>query len=205
MSVAALKTRQLMIFAFGVSFEFYGGLVNALHGETIDIGPEHHCFTRREPFGVVGVITPWNAPLNQAARAVAPALAAGNVVVLKPRTNTALETSIKNPLLNSPSHRVRVAFYPAAGTTDSKAGDSANPDTGSEEPEYEMTMALMVAANKDPEMLRTFLDIAGVIAAPAEVFARPGLFEKVIEFGSGWRDEQLPGLSREELLAVVRA
>ncbi|MHA6782144.1 aldehyde dehydrogenase family protein [Pseudonocardia saturnea] len=65
-------------------FEFYGGLVNALHGETIDIGPDHHCFTRREPFGVVGVITPWNAPLNQAARAVAPALAAGNVVVLKP-------------------------------------------------------------------------------------------------------------------------
>jgi aldehyde dehydrogenase (NAD+) len=65
-------------------FEFYGGLVNTLHGETIDLGPEHHCFTRREPFGVVGVITPWNAPLNQAARAVAPALAVGNVVVLKP-------------------------------------------------------------------------------------------------------------------------
>ncbi|MEU9330836.1 aldehyde dehydrogenase family protein [Streptomyces canus] len=65
-------------------FEFYGGLVNALHGETIDLGPDHHCFTRREPFGVVGVITPWNAPLNQAARAVAPALAVGNTVVLKP-------------------------------------------------------------------------------------------------------------------------
>lgn len=65
-------------------FEFYGGLVNSLHGETIDLGPDHHCFTRREPFGVVGVITPWNAPLNQAARAVAPALAAGNTVVLKP-------------------------------------------------------------------------------------------------------------------------
>lgn len=65
-------------------FEFYGGLVNSFQGETIDLGPDHHCFTRREPFGVVAVITPWNAPLNQAARAVAPALAAGNVVVLKP-------------------------------------------------------------------------------------------------------------------------
>lgn len=65
-------------------FEFYGGLVNALHGHTIDLGPAHHSFTRREPFGVVGIITPWNGPLNQAARAVAPALAAGNVVVLKP-------------------------------------------------------------------------------------------------------------------------
>lgn len=65
-------------------FEFYGGLVNLYHGETIDLGSAYHCYTSREPFGVVGVITPWNAPLNQAARAVAPALAAGNAVVLKP-------------------------------------------------------------------------------------------------------------------------
>ncbi|KXF55925.1 aldehyde dehydrogenase [Rhodococcus sp. SC4] len=75
-------------------FEFYGGLVNALHGETIDLGPGHHCFTRREPFGIVGVITPWNAPLNQASRAVAPALAAGNVVVLKPSEFTSA-TSVR--------------------------------------------------------------------------------------------------------------
>ncbi|MDQ1511052.1 MAG: hypothetical protein QOG50_2896 [Actinomycetota bacterium] len=73
------------------------------------------------------------------------------------------------------------------------------------EPEYEMTLALQAAAGKDPEMLRTFLDIAGVIEAPDKVFARPGLFERVIELGSGWRDEPLPGMSREELLAVVSA
>jgi len=65
-------------------FEFYGGLVNALGGETLDLGAGYHSYTRREPFGVVGVILPWNAPLNQAARGVAPALAAGNVVVAKP-------------------------------------------------------------------------------------------------------------------------
>jgi aldehyde dehydrogenase (NAD+) len=65
-------------------FELYGGLVNALHGETIDLGPGYHSYTRREPFGVVGVILPWNAPLNQAGRAVAPALAAGNTVAAKP-------------------------------------------------------------------------------------------------------------------------
>ncbi|MFE5702306.1 aldehyde dehydrogenase family protein, partial [Rhodococcus koreensis] len=65
-------------------FEFYGGLVHALHGDTIDMGPDVHCFTRREPFGVVGIITPWNVPLNQTARAAAPALAAGNTVVIKP-------------------------------------------------------------------------------------------------------------------------
>src|SRR5262249_9703680 len=64
--------------------ELYGGLVNAIHGDTIDLGPGYHSYTRREPFGVVGVILPWNAPLNQAGRAVAPALAAGNTVVAKP-------------------------------------------------------------------------------------------------------------------------
>lgn len=65
-------------------FEFYAGLVNLYAGEVIDTGPGTHTYTVREPFGVVGVITPWNAPLNQAARAAAPALAAGNTVVLKP-------------------------------------------------------------------------------------------------------------------------
>ncbi len=73
-------------------FEFYGGLVNLPAGETIDVGPEYHVYTRREPFGVVGVITPWNAPINQAARAAAPALAAGNVVVVKPSEFTSATT-----------------------------------------------------------------------------------------------------------------
>jgi len=69
-------------------FEFYGGLTNLFHGETINLGGGYHSYTKREPFGVVGVITPWNAPLNQAARGIAPALAAGNCVVAKPSEYT---------------------------------------------------------------------------------------------------------------------
>jgi aldehyde dehydrogenase (NAD+) len=69
-------------------FEFYGGLVNLPQGETIDLGAGYHCYTRREPLGVVAVIVPWNAPLNQAARGIAPALAAGNTVVAKPSEET---------------------------------------------------------------------------------------------------------------------
>lgn len=65
-------------------FEFYGGLTNLYHGEVIGLGDAYHSYTLREPYGVVGVITPWNAPLNQAARGIAPALAAGNCVVAKP-------------------------------------------------------------------------------------------------------------------------
>jgi hypothetical protein len=66
-----------------------------------------------------------------------------------------------------------------------------------------MTQALQTAAGKDPELLRAVLEIASVLTLPDEVFARPGVFEKVIELGGGWRDEQLPGPSREELVAAV--
>lgn len=81
------KTRAMVAAEMEVSaqyFEFYGGLVNALHGDSIDLGSGYHSYTRREPYGVVGAILPWNAPLNQAGRAIAPALAAGNTVVAKP-------------------------------------------------------------------------------------------------------------------------
>lgn len=73
-------------------FEFYGGLTNIFHGETIGLGAGYHSYTKREPFGVVGVITPWNAPVNQAARGIAPAIAAGNVVVSKPSEFTSGST-----------------------------------------------------------------------------------------------------------------
>ena len=73
-------------------FEFYGGLVNTYHGETIGLGAGYHSYTMREPYGVVGVITPWNGPLNQAARGIAPALAAGNAVVAKPSEFTSRTT-----------------------------------------------------------------------------------------------------------------
>ena len=69
-------------------FEFYGEVINATGGQTIDLGGGFHSFTRNEPYGVVGVITPWNLPINQAARAAAPAIAAGNTVVLKPSSLT---------------------------------------------------------------------------------------------------------------------
>ncbi len=71
-------------------FEFYGGLTPSIEGETINIGPGKLCYTLKEPYGVIGVILPWNAPINQAARAVAPALAAGNTVVVKPSEFTSV-------------------------------------------------------------------------------------------------------------------
>ncbi len=73
-------------------FDFYAGLANQPAGEVIDMGPGRHGYTVREPYGVIGVITPWNAPLNQAARGIAPALMAGNTVVAKPSEFTSATT-----------------------------------------------------------------------------------------------------------------
>jgi hypothetical protein len=72
-------------------------------------------------------------------------------------------------------------------------------------PEYAMTLALMTAAFKDPVVLRAFMEIVGVLTLPDEVLSRPGMFERVLELGAGWRDEQLPGPDREQLLATVGA
>ena len=73
-------------------FEFYGGLVYLPVGDVLDVAPDQHVYTRREPYGVVGIITPWNLPMNQCARALAPALVAGNVVVAKPSEITSRTT-----------------------------------------------------------------------------------------------------------------
>lgn len=83
-----LQEMEALIDLTAEFFEFYGGIVNVMDGEVISQGPDYHVYTRRDPFGVIGVILPWNAPLHQAARAIAPALAAGNTVVAKPSEHT---------------------------------------------------------------------------------------------------------------------
>ncbi|QEC49711.1 aldehyde dehydrogenase family protein [Baekduia soli] len=64
-------------------FEYYGGLADKIHGESIPLGPDFIDFTLREPYGVCAIITPFNGPLQMLGRSTAPALAAANTVVLK--------------------------------------------------------------------------------------------------------------------------
>ena len=59
-------------------------------GETIPVKGNHLTYTLREPIGVVAAIVPWNFPLLLAAWKVAPALACGNTVILKPASQTPL-------------------------------------------------------------------------------------------------------------------
>jgi acyl-CoA reductase-like NAD-dependent aldehyde dehydrogenase len=64
-------------------FRYFGGLASELKGETLPLGEHVLSYTRREPLGVVGAIIPWNAPVMLAALKIAPALCAGNTMVLK--------------------------------------------------------------------------------------------------------------------------
>ena len=64
-------------------FRYFGGLACELKGETVPLGEHVLSYTRREPIGVVGAIIPWNAPVMLGALKIAPALCAGNVLVLK--------------------------------------------------------------------------------------------------------------------------
>jgi acyl-CoA reductase-like NAD-dependent aldehyde dehydrogenase len=65
-------------------FRYFGGWCDKIHGRTIPMwGSPAHDYVTYEPYGVVGVIIPWNGPLFAATMVMAPALAAGNCVVLK--------------------------------------------------------------------------------------------------------------------------
>src|SRR5215213_9727973 len=66
------------------NFDYYAGVITELHGRSFQVGDEFLNYTIHKPAGVTGLIMPWNAPLMLSTWRLAPALAAGNTVVLKP-------------------------------------------------------------------------------------------------------------------------
>ncbi|WP_068396696.1 aldehyde dehydrogenase family protein [Kribbia dieselivorans] len=87
-------------------FRYYAGWTTKLTGSTItpsmliaDPAQEYHSYTRREPVGVCGQIIPWNFPILMAAWKLAPALATGNTIVLKPAEQTPLSALLLGQIL----------------------------------------------------------------------------------------------------------
>ncbi|TMI67433.1 aldehyde dehydrogenase family protein, partial [Candidatus Bathyarchaeota archaeon] len=76
------------------TFEYFAGLADKIEGETIPVPPKRLNYTLREPLGVTVHIVPWNYPVALASRSVAPALATGNSVIIKPSELTPL-TALK--------------------------------------------------------------------------------------------------------------
>ena len=72
------------------SYRYYAGWADKVHGKTIPVAGNYFSYTRLEPVGVVGQIIPWNFPLLMQAWKLAPALATGNTIVMKPAEQTPL-------------------------------------------------------------------------------------------------------------------
>jgi acyl-CoA reductase-like NAD-dependent aldehyde dehydrogenase len=81
------------------ALDYFGGFADKIYGKTLPSKSDSFLFTLREPVGVVGAITPWNFPLLQAMWKIAPALACGNAVVLKPASLTPLTALMFGELL----------------------------------------------------------------------------------------------------------
>jgi aldehyde dehydrogenase (NAD+)/phenylacetaldehyde dehydrogenase len=84
------EARKIEIPSAAEVFQYYAGWADKIHGETIPVKGSFLTYTLRDPVGVVAAIVPWNFPLLLTAWKVAPALACGNTVIVKPATQTPL-------------------------------------------------------------------------------------------------------------------
>jgi 5-carboxymethyl-2-hydroxymuconic-semialdehyde dehydrogenase len=81
------------------NFDYYARVVPELYGRAFQVGDEFINYTIRKPVGVAGLIMPWNAPLMLSTWRIAPALAAGNTVVLKPAEWSPLTSTLLGEVL----------------------------------------------------------------------------------------------------------
>jgi acyl-CoA reductase-like NAD-dependent aldehyde dehydrogenase len=154
-------------------FEYFGNLAGTLTGEHIPLGGEVVDFTTREPYGVCAQINAWNFPLNMAARSVAAALAAGNVVVLKTPALAPLNTAVLGRIVTAaglPPGAVNILHGPGRIVGQALAGHpgvdlvtfTGSVATGS-------TVAVTAAANVVPSVLELGGKSPVVVLADADV------------------------------------
>lgn len=162
--------------ASAAHFRYYAGWVTKIEGRTTPVSsPDTHHFTRREPFGVCGLIVPWNAPLMILSWKLAPALATGNTVVIKPAEQTPLSAVRLIELAE------QVGFPP--GVINLVTGGSETGRTISEHPAVDLASftgstavgrrIAIAAANTN--LKRVILELGGkapvIIAADADIDA----------------------------------
>jgi acyl-CoA reductase-like NAD-dependent aldehyde dehydrogenase len=164
------------------TLEFFAGTAQHLYGRSHIVNPAVVSYTLKEPVGVVGAIIPWNYPLMMAAWKVAPALATGNTMVLKPASATpltairlgelALEAGIPAGVLNViPGPGAEVGEAMAAHPGIDKIAFTGETDTGRR-----------IAAAAATTLKRVSLELGG--KSPNIVFADADLDAAVI--GSLW-------------------
>ena len=159
-------------------YRYYAGWADKIQGKTIPIAGDYFCYTRHEPVGVVGQIIPWNFPLLMQAWKLAPALAAGNTVILKVAEQTPLSALRVGELIleaGFPEGVVNIlaGFGPTAGGAIARHMDIDKVAfTGSTE-----VGKLIMKAAAETNLKRVTLELGG--KSPNIVFADAPLNEAV--------------------------
>ncbi len=157
------------------AFDYYAGWADKLGGETIPADPDYFSYTLREPLGVIGAITPWNFPLVLAAQKVAPALAVGNTIVLKPAEQTSL-TALRLAELTAEADLPEgvLNVVPGLGPT-AGAALVAHPDVDGISFTGEYVTGQEIMKNAAPTLKRISFELGG--KSPNIVFADADLDE----------------------------
>ena len=183
--------RQGMIARVVDLLRYYAGWSTKIHGETIEnsAAGEFFTYTLREPMGVVGAITPWNSPLVTATWKLAPALAVGCTVVLKPAEQTPLTSLRLGELIleaGFPPGAVNVCpgFGPSAG-----AALTEHPDVDKIAFTGEYLTGQTIVKASAGNLKRVSLELGG--KSPDIVFADANLDDAVP--GAAWGILRLSG------------
>ncbi|MBU2532288.1 MAG: aldehyde dehydrogenase family protein [Alphaproteobacteria bacterium] len=172
------------------ALRYNAGFPSKIQGDTLPVtAPDMHVYTRREPIGVVGAIVPWNFPICQACFKLAPALAAGCTIILKPAEQTPLSALILGELaLEAGIPPGVINILPGYGQTTGQAivdhpGIHKIAFTGSE------TVGKQIAARGAAHLKHVSLELGGknpnIIFADSDIEAAAATAAMSIFFYSG--------------------
>jgi 5-carboxymethyl-2-hydroxymuconic-semialdehyde dehydrogenase len=151
------------------NFDYYAGVMPELYGRSFQVGHEFHNYTIRKPVGVAALIMPWNAPLMLTTWRLAPALAAGNTVVLKPAEWSPLSATLLAEVLAEADLPPGV-FNVVHGLGESAGAPlSAHPGVDLVSFTGETATGSQIVAAGAPTLKRTSVELGG--KSPVVVFA----------------------------------
>jgi len=150
------------------NFEYYAGVVTELHGRSFQVGDSFINYTVRKPAGVLAAIMPWNAPLMLSSWRIAPALAAGNTIVLKPAEWSPLSSTLLAEVLEQ-AGLPRGVFNVVHGFGETAGAPlSAHPGVDLVSFTGEPSTGSKIVAAGAPTLKRTSLELGG--KSPVVVF-----------------------------------
>ncbi|GAB3850409.1 gamma-aminobutyraldehyde dehydrogenase [Micromonospora andamanensis] len=193
-------------------FRFFAGAARLLEGRSAgEYLAGHTSYVRREPIGVCAQVTPWNYPLMMAVWKIAPALAAGNTVVLKPSDTTPVSTLLLAEI--AAEHLPPGVFNVVCGDRDTGRALVAHPTPQLVSITGSTRAGMEVAAAAAPDLKRTHLELGGKapvvifddadVAAAAEAIAVGGYFNAGQDCTAATRVLTGPGVHDDFVAALT--